>query len=555
MAKLLLEDTWSFQPDRQKIRIVESQGGMLKAHVVPGIISKCDEINGNNRRYPRAVWEANTKEDSKLQTLIKRRAAFGLLEHPTDGTISLQSPISHAVTKIELREDGTVAGEITILDGEGFPDGKKLRGLIEFGYDPLVSTRGYGSVVRTTEGVDDVQTDYVCEGADIVMTPSFISAQLTPSRESAVPQPRPASTKAVIENQGPTVTGKSLNKPTVKIMDLHEIRTAAGSLRSVDILTASPRIVAESFTHATILHRQLSEFQAANPGSAWDCTQLHEELTAIESKWTTSIQAIREENTRLKSDRDKLVLVADNMTKIARLYRTQLVETVQKRNATVKLYEAVCARGRGWQSIAVKRGAKVQELEHQVQVACRGIDMLAEQLVATENGDNREAPLSKAIDELAEMYHVDTTKLSRRIAELKHPVDCAKPEIKERLEKCKTAEEVLGILNELDKAAGATPEKPIQESKPAAPAAVAPVTIPAPAAVPAAAAKPIQESAASTPTSPATEAAPKAEPVIEGITAVPSEAIGHELSMEQAIQVVRRGSPSARITKVEPTTK
>jgi len=544
MAKLLLlEDSYRFQPDRSKIRLEEAQSGTFKAHIIPGVLSKCDEVNGNNRRYPRAVWQANMKEDAKLQQLIKRRAAFGLLEHPADGTIDLRAPISHAITKVELKEDGTVYGEVTILDGEGFPDGKKLRGLIDFGYDPLVSSRGYGSVVKTTEGIDEVQTDYVCEGWDVVMTPSFGSAQLTPARESASSTAsRPTSATVVVENQGAAADGQPSQKTTVKVMDLNEIRAAASSLKSVDILTASPRVVAESFTQATTLHRKLSEMQAANPGSAWDCTQLHDDLNATEKKWTESIQAIREENIRLRADRDKLVLVADNIVKTARLYRTQLTENVQKRNATVKLYEAVCTRGRGWQSIAVKRGAKVTELEHQIQVACKGIDMLAEQLVAAENGDNRNTPLSKSMDELAEMYHVDTTKLARCIVGLKHPEASVKPEIKERLDKAKTADEVVGILNELNKAAGIAPQNPLQEGK-TAPTAAAATTTPAP--------KPLNESAAaSAPTSPAAEAAPKAEPVQEGITAVPNEALGHQLSFEQAVSIVRRGSPTAQLTKV-----
>lgn len=544
MAQLLLEDTWQFTPDRKQIRVVESQGGVLKSHVVPGVISKCDEINGNNRRYRRPVWEANVKESSRLQTLIKKCSAFGLLEHPEDGVINLRSPISHALTRIELKEDGTLYGELTILDGPGFPDGQKLKGLIEFGYDPLVSTRGYGSVIRTNEGIDDVQEDYICEGADIVFTPSFTIAQLTPARESSSsnPRSRAVSTKVVAENQEPVVTGKPSNKPTVKIMDLTEIRAAAGNLRNVNVITASPRVVAESFTQATILHRQLSEHQAANPGSAWDCTQLHEELTSIESKWTSSIQAIHEENTRLKTDHQKLVLVAESMTKIARTYRAQLVETVKKRNATATLYEAVCTRGRGWQSVAVKRGAKLNTLEHQVQVACRGIDMLAEQLVATENGDIRTTPISKSLDELAEMYHADTTKLARKVAELKYPAKCAEPQIKESLTKAKTAADVLTILNKLDEAAGVKP--------PTAPAKTGD-TAPAPAA-----AAPVTESAASKPTSPAAgTAAPvvPAAPVSEGITVSLNEELGHQLSFEQAISVIRRGSHAAQVAKVEPT--
>jgi hypothetical protein len=292
-------------------------------------------------------------------------------------------------------------------------------------------------------------------------------------------------------------------------MDINETRHAVGTLRSVDILTASPRVVAESFSQATALHRSLSETQAANAGLAWDCGQLHEELTGIEKKWTESIQAIREENSRLRADREKLVLVAETITKTARLYRTQLAETVQKRNATAKLYETVAQRGRGWQSVAVKRGQKVAELEHQVLVSCTAIDMLAEQLVNAESGENRKTVVGIALANLAEMYHVDTAKLARTIATLRYPTEVAKPEIKEKLAAAKTWAQVLTLITEWDKSAA-----------PVTPAAIAPSS----AEITPAAAKP-------------------AATVQEGITAVRVEQLGHQLSFEQAVGIARRLSP------------
>jgi hypothetical protein len=542
MAKLLLEDTWVFRPDRKNIRVEESQGGVLKSHIIPGVLSKCDEVNGNKRRYPRPVWEANVKEDSKLMAMIKRRAAFGLLEHPESGVVDLRSNISHAVTGVKLEEDGTLRGEITILDGEGFPDGKKLRGLIEFGYDPLVSSRGYGTVVRVEDGIDEVQNDYVCEGWDVVSAPSFEKAQLTPDREITTRTERQISAPnrqgVVVENKETAIAPQPQHQastaliPTKNIMDLNQIRSAVQALRSVDILTASSRVVAESFSQATALHRQLSEFQATAPTTSWDCTTLHEEINTIEKAWTGSIQSIREENTRLKADREKLVVVAENMAKTARLYRTQLSETVQKRNAASKLYEQVAQRGRGWQKIAVHRGQKAVDLEHQAKVACAAIDMLAEQLVKVENGDDRTTTVAMAMDALAEQYHIDTTKLARTIAELKFPQEVAKPEITEKLNKARTADEVLAVIAEMEKAANPTPPVPPDNGAPA----------------------PVQESQKSPTTSTTTPAiaAPGAAASAESqdVTVQLGEALGHQLSFEQAVSITRRLS-GAKSTKVQ----
>jgi hypothetical protein len=185
MRQLLVEGytgSFPFIVDRSKPIISESRANGQNVWRIPGRFSECDKVNGNNRRYSRKVWEKNLTEGSTLQTLIKENSAFGLLEHPADGKVDLNSPISHAVTKAVMESEGTITGEITIIDcGENSP-GRKLKSLIEFGYNPRVSSRGFGSLLRDTAGVDDVQEDYVCEGWDCVIKPSFDNALLTPDR-------------------------------------------------------------------------------------------------------------------------------------------------------------------------------------------------------------------------------------------------------------------------------------------------------------------------------------------------------------------------------------
>jgi methyl-accepting chemotaxis protein len=160
--------------------VVESLPNGKTAYRIPGRLSLCDTINGNKRRYPKRVWEKNLQKDSHLMSLIERCATFGLLEHPKDGNVDLLSPISHLVIAASLNEN-EVVGEIRIVDTV---EGRKLLALIEAGYNPTVSSRGYGTVVRATDGIDDVQDDYVCEGWDVVFRPSFLQAVLNPTRES-----------------------------------------------------------------------------------------------------------------------------------------------------------------------------------------------------------------------------------------------------------------------------------------------------------------------------------------------------------------------------------
>jgi len=174
--KLLLEDTvGEFVVSSGPQRITESEVNGRKFIHISGRLSLCDTLNGNNRIYPRKVWERQFQPDSKLMKLIERNRSVGLLEHPKDGQVTLNSPISHLLVSAKLNEDGTVQGELRLINT---PEGQKLRALIEAGYNPLVSSRGYGSLEKDTEGHDVVQEDYVCEGWDAVFHPSFTQCEL-----------------------------------------------------------------------------------------------------------------------------------------------------------------------------------------------------------------------------------------------------------------------------------------------------------------------------------------------------------------------------------------
>jgi len=179
----------SFIVNRSKPFVTEERNGVSFSRI-PGRFSICDSVNGNNRRYPKKVWEKNLADGSTLRQAIAKNAAFGLLEHPGDGRISLQSPICILVTDAKLQsgaDEATrkpveeVVGEIIVVNTN---EGQKLRALIEVGYNPMVSSRGFGSVVKASDGVDEVQDDYVCEGWDCVLKPSFERAELFVPREN-----------------------------------------------------------------------------------------------------------------------------------------------------------------------------------------------------------------------------------------------------------------------------------------------------------------------------------------------------------------------------------
>jgi len=230
-----------FIVNRDQPFVTESRQG-INVTRIPGRFSICDCINGNNRRYPKKVWEKNLAEGSALRQSIAKNAAFGLLEHPSDGRISLQSPICILVTDAKLqsaRDESTgnalteVVGEIIIVNTM---EGQKLRALIDVGYNPLVSSRGFGSVIKASDSVDEVQEDYVCEGWDVVLKPSFEKAELFVAREGKQEEGKqaPAAAPAIVESKGVNLwcvfqhlAEKTHNKPWQSITDAERDAIAA----------------------------------------------------------------------------------------------------------------------------------------------------------------------------------------------------------------------------------------------------------------------------------------------------------------------------------------
>jgi hypothetical protein len=92
-----LKGAVSFIADKQRI-VTESLPGGITRTRIPGRISLCDTVNGNGRRYSKPVWEKNLAPGSILMQSIAKSAAFGLLEHPKDGQVNWNSPISHLLT-------------------------------------------------------------------------------------------------------------------------------------------------------------------------------------------------------------------------------------------------------------------------------------------------------------------------------------------------------------------------------------------------------------------------------------------------------------------------
>lgn len=95
--------------------------------------------------------------------------------------------VSHLVTGLDLKEDGSVWGRFEILDT---PNGQIIKKILEAGGLPGFSSRGSGSVNKVT---NEVQEDYKFQTIDIVSDPSTYGAEVAKHpymNDGAVASPR-----------------------------------------------------------------------------------------------------------------------------------------------------------------------------------------------------------------------------------------------------------------------------------------------------------------------------------------------------------------------------
>lgn len=484
MSKILLEnDAYEFIPDdRKSISEARAQGRVFPLPI-PGRLSVCDSVNGNNRRYPKRVWEKNINDPaSPLQERIKKNAAFGLLEHPKDGHVDLLSPISHLVTKVWM-EGSEVKGTITVLNTA---EGAKLTALIEAGYNPLVSSRGYGSVVKSADGVDEVQDDFVCESWDVVHTPSFINAQLDVPRQVATTEAvKPEASKtdaplptevwesttngekilvsqrgsATVESTKLQPLGQTATSPGAKSvlaacgdlgsrsakqeicknrLDIKSIQESVQSLRAIDPSSLEPGRYAEGINRINQLHREVAALVAEDSKLAWDGKRLHEDLESVEKSWAESMRAPTEQVVKLQEQQTRTLRVVKAVAETGLQLKRNLGEMKLKAAELTKKMEEAIRRGKGWMERAKQAESKAKVLEHKFQVSCASLDLLTER------------------------YHADTSTLGKRLLVLEFKLD---EKTAKRVSEAKNTKELAAIREELKKS-NAPRNAVIQESAP-----------------------------------------------------------------------------------------
>ncbi len=466
MAKQLLVDSCEFVIDRSRPLVQEDIGGGIRATKAKGHLGFCDVVNGNNRSYGRKVWENNFKDGSQLRKRLAENKGFGLLEHPADGQVSLLSPISHIVTSAQLNEDGSITGELVFLDTA---EGRKMQALIAVGYNPTVSSRGYGSLVKDSRGVDVVQEDYICEGWDVVMTPSFSNAIIQPTVESKISQQKATGVVESSNKQGAQTP--AVKQTPRNTMDANQIRQSLQSFAGLEVSKLTPQRYAEGMRQMESLHQHVEAWCSEDTANRrWDTTRLHEEITAVQNTWSQAVAAPTAQVERLTTEKQKLLSVTEKIVQTGVTLKKKLKESLDANAQLMDINQRNLARGRSWKRFAEGIQSKHNTLNEKYDVATSALEILANRFKALRAESNESVVrLGRRVLELEFADRVKSdSAFAAKLKEAKTPEALAS--LRESITTRKPAAKNVPATNESKEAPKATltESKPEAKTKPAA---------------------------------------------------------------------------------------
>lgn len=149
-----------------KFIVEENAESGKKSLFIEGVFLQSNLQNRNGRVYPREIMAKEV--DRYVTEQVNTKRAYGELGHPDGPNINLDR-VSHMI--VSLKEDGNNwIGKAKILDT---PMGNIAASLIKEGAGLGVSSRGLGSLKENSEGINEVQDDFMlATAADIVADPS-----------------------------------------------------------------------------------------------------------------------------------------------------------------------------------------------------------------------------------------------------------------------------------------------------------------------------------------------------------------------------------------------
>lgn len=137
-----------------------------------GPIATCKEGTRNGRTYNRELWE-KALNDEVFQEKIAHKSLFLEFSHPIDREETDPLKACACIPEMPKIIDGDLYAYVDILDT---PSGRILKTLVDYGFEPGISSRGSGDILDNDEV--DPETFYL-ETWDIVQLPAVKKARLS----------------------------------------------------------------------------------------------------------------------------------------------------------------------------------------------------------------------------------------------------------------------------------------------------------------------------------------------------------------------------------------
>lgn len=288
--------------------------------VMEGPCMEIEQINQNNRFYPRALIMLRIVNDESTLNLINHKALLGEGHHPEDRFDIWYTEVGFSIEKLWVPDDdqGHLWGRFVILDT---PVGRILKTLLDYGSEIGVSARAVGSSTEKN-GVEYLDPeDYVFYTFDAVPDPGFKSA-------------RPA----LLEGKG------QMTKKTIESYNESELRIAKAVMETAnpEFFAGELKIVNERLNgKADMLesaHRRIHELEKTLESSQEEVRGLSSlSANRIPKTVVAKVKSLQEALRRLKKENEALESKLVKATDEAKAQKALVAEERRKTESLAKV--------------------------------------------------------------------------------------------------------------------------------------------------------------------------------------------------------------------------
>lgn len=180
-----------FATYKSQFKVVDSTEAAdgTRIPIIRGAASHTDVQSQKGYRYRSGFWD-KVINDPALQQRIEERDMLGMLEHPTDDSDYMRTPLdkaSHVVMRAWVDESSHDPWiDCGLLNN---PDGNAIKALVDVGFRPGCSTRGLGDYLMDSISEYLDPDTFTVITWDLVKSPNFGDIRLERVSDSLLASP------------------------------------------------------------------------------------------------------------------------------------------------------------------------------------------------------------------------------------------------------------------------------------------------------------------------------------------------------------------------------